>query len=123
MFFVRYVLILKPTYIESDDYPVTRSTLDSRKVLCHVHVQIEDSHEFSLEFLATVCAEKLPNSLESSKCWAYVFHQDKASSIRVLVANVTLGISSEQFCLRYNTKIGFVQTSWIRPTAHSLPVL
>ncbi|GKA59742.1 hypothetical protein Tco_0759055 [Tanacetum coccineum] len=39
--------------------------------------------------------------LSSNFCWAYAFHQDKASSVRVPVANVTL-FSSAQL-LRENT--------------------
>ncbi|GJU29585.1 hypothetical protein Tco_1173174 [Tanacetum coccineum] len=51
--------------------------------------------------------------------WAYAFHQDKASSVRVPVSNVTL--SSSAHLLRENTdSVGSNQR--MRPTTHSVPL-
>ncbi|GKD14240.1 hypothetical protein Tco_1198647, partial [Tanacetum coccineum] len=51
--------------------------------------------------------------------WAYVFHQDKASSVRVPVANVTLFSSAH--LLRENTD-SVLSNQRIRPTAPSVPL-
>nr|GEV83740.1 hypothetical protein [Tanacetum cinerariifolium] len=51
--------------------------------------------------------------------WAYAFHQDKASSVRVPVANVTL-FSSAQL-LRENTDL-VCSNQRMRPTASSVPL-
>ncbi|GJW94688.1 hypothetical protein Tco_0174360 [Tanacetum coccineum] len=51
--------------------------------------------------------------------WAYAFHQDKASSVRVPIANVTL-FSSAQL-LRENTNL-VCSNQRMRPTAPSVPL-
>nr|GEW18081.1 hypothetical protein [Tanacetum cinerariifolium]GEW76148.1 hypothetical protein [Tanacetum cinerariifolium] len=51
--------------------------------------------------------------------WAYAFHKDKASSVRVPVANVTL-FSSTQL-LRENTD-SIRSNQRMRPTAYSVPL-
>ncbi|GKA63128.1 hypothetical protein Tco_0762734 [Tanacetum coccineum] len=61
----------------------------------------------------------LSDSLTSGLCWAYAFHQDRASSVRVPVANVTL-FSSAQL-LRENTD-SVRSNQRMRPTAPSVPL-
>ncbi|GKG60330.1 hypothetical protein Tco_0611931, partial [Tanacetum coccineum] len=51
--------------------------------------------------------------------WAYAFHQDKASSVRVAVANVTLFSSAH--LLRENTD-SVCLNKWMRPTAPFVPL-
>ncbi|GKF67414.1 hypothetical protein Tco_0197093, partial [Tanacetum coccineum] len=51
--------------------------------------------------------------------WAYAFHQDKASSVKVPVTNVTLFSSAH--LLRENTN-SVRSNQRIRPTAPSVPL-
>ncbi|GKG37760.1 hypothetical protein Tco_0456983, partial [Tanacetum coccineum] len=51
--------------------------------------------------------------------WAYAFHQDKASSVKVPVANVTLFSSAH--LLRENAD-SVCSNQRIRPTAPSVPL-
>ncbi|GJS85798.1 hypothetical protein Tco_0752339 [Tanacetum coccineum] len=55
----------------------------------------------------------------SFACWAYAFHQDKASLVKVPVANVTLFSSAH--LLRENTD-SVRSNQRIRPTAPSVPL-
>nr|GEX43833.1 hypothetical protein [Tanacetum cinerariifolium] len=61
----------------------------------------------------------LPNPLASGLCWAYAFHQDKESSVRVPVANVTL--CSLVQLLRENTD-SVRSNQWMSPIAPSVPL-
>ncbi|GKD26382.1 hypothetical protein Tco_1232596 [Tanacetum coccineum] len=48
------------------------------------------------------------------------FHQDRASSVKVPVANFTL--QSLRTVLRKKHEFSFVSNQWIRPTAPSVPL-
>ncbi|GJR33390.1 hypothetical protein Tco_1109622 [Tanacetum coccineum] len=76
-------------------------------------------HGITFSEFGTMFGHKNANSWNLLISWAYAFHQDKASSVKVPVANVTLFSSAH--LLRENTD-SVRSNQRIRPTAPSVPL-
>ncbi|GJQ96171.1 hypothetical protein Tco_0007310 [Tanacetum coccineum] len=88
-------------------------------VVAGIVVVVESSSVAMLMASSRVCGLKAVTFPLMLRGWAYAFHQDKASSVRVLVANVTLFSSAH--LLRENTD-SVRSNQRIRPTAPFVPL-